>query len=932
MKTGVILAFRFLDPSLYLVRSIIILVVALTMYCVVLYYFPFYNPIINQMRAGFFASTAGVGIVSLVACITYSVTGNTQGEYVMIVMISALILFFGVGFWFAGYVLTRIQARARAYLDEYRDPKNPRRMLIPMPTNAKEPIVFLLWPHVEIAARFITRNMDERSRAFNKNQIPDMVCLFTQGLKEFPKHPIVRICYGNYYFLLTGEKEIPSKQYAILAKSKVPYDVAFQIYFNRQIVNQTTDKKVLGLGSILNLANFAEMQKTEMDAKVHHYLSVQETRTMWKLLLNKNFRMEELLNVTARVYTYSHLAHENYLKLIFKHPKSSLYVRYYARFCYDVTGDAAKAKELSDKADLLDERRTGTLRESELHKKEITRSIASSIGQSTYGRIAAIVIQKKRLKHVVKLGGILRIVIGITIGIIISIAIVTYIIVSSLLTDLNAFSGNLVRLHAIEFMIAMESRRLRQIQNAHNVNDSLYFDDRRSLMFLEMQNFSSVSEAFFLNRDQTSASIESWFIDTKIQTINSHFPASSNRTSLNLTFHDYTEQFVICGLSIANTSFPGFTNSSYRDDVRFLLDNSLTAIAQVIDPLFQTALIPSLNNKTKEAILKIYALTCCEIFIICLGLTLKDITSFYLTKSQKQSLKILGEVPKYAVQNLLDDLEDADSDGLFSDNIIQSSDQYKTRITPIMSIIIYHLQSKFFCFCAISLAVVMACINLKNIFLVGQNFGIYNAAGDIATSTIRVYNRAYEILHFDPLTDISKETLVDQLIARTSLLENSLYRVQYGDVNFNPSTPSYDTFPMDLYYPLMLEKCLPYNKSQCLAENRHFNESIGYTGVLLDSGLMKMTHAYTNFAIDLSSSGTFGPSGASKVSLMDKLLEPDLVQGWLTFENAVLVSTNKLVSATNISTMIIFILQVVFLNIAFMAQQMYLTWRESRFR
>ncbi|KAJ3223295.1 hypothetical protein HDU81_009285 [Chytriomyces hyalinus] len=913
-KTGIILAYKLLDHHFYMFKILLVLAASVSMYAVVLYYFPYYSKEVNQMRAGFYFGTACMSLVSIGAAIAHDVTHEQRGQEVVIIMAASLICGFGFGFYLAGQVYSWIQKRAHGFLELYRDP-----------------------------IRYITHYMDERSKNFDSNQISDLICLFRRGIKEFPKSPFPRICFGNYYFQLTGEKQIPLRQYLRLANTPVSYDIVFQIYFNKQIVNQRKEKKILGLGSILNLANFAELQKTDLDAKINHYLGIQEARNMWKLLLRHDYRMDDLLAVTNKIYRYSRLAEENYLKLISKHPKSVVLLRYYARFCHDVMGDNLKARELIERAATIEEKFKST---EEMEPKEpnlmlqrfrtVTKSKGSSIGANQSSKMHSPNSQRKRLKKVERYGQLLGTVIGLTIVVIITIAVVTYVLISNLLGDLNSFSANIRRMHSIEFQIAMEFRRVRQIQRAHDAGDRQLFDSRRDLLFNEMLNFSTVSEEFFLKRDKSSVAIESWFTDAKIETHISHYPVvTSGYLTRNLTFHDYTENFIISGLTISNTSFDGFSDSAFRNDVRFVLDNGLTSTNVVLDPLINGGIIPTLNNKTNSAIILIYVLTASEIFVIALGLFLKDLVSIHLTRSQKESLEILGEIPKPAVENIVDELEDADCEDIFPDHIIQASERFKTSMTPVIATVLYHLQSKGFCICAIILAIIMAYLNLTNINVVGQNFGIYNSAGDVTKSLVRAFNRASEVLSFDAQTQGTREKIVSQLAQKIATLESAIYRIQYGDIHYNPPTSSYETFPEELYYPLVQESCVAYDKSMCLGEHRHWNESIGYTEALVNQGLLKMTQTFKNGVVDLATAGDFSQNfenGEKCVKLLDLLLEPDLTEGWLSFENAVVHITDHLVRAANTATLIIFILQVVFLTIAFVMQRMYLSWREARFR
>jgi hypothetical protein len=74
----------------------------------------------------------------------------------------------------------------------------------------------------------------------------------------------------------------------------------------------------LGFGVRLDVASYAEFQKTDRDAKLNHYLAIQEQRAMWQLLMDKDYKLEDLSAIATRLQTYAHKASDNYVKLAAK--------------------------------------------------------------------------------------------------------------------------------------------------------------------------------------------------------------------------------------------------------------------------------------------------------------------------------------------------------------------------------------------------------------------------------------------------------------------------------------------------------------------------------------------------------------------------------------------------------------------------------------
>ncbi|KAJ3317887.1 hypothetical protein HDU76_001023, partial [Blyttiomyces sp. JEL0837] len=296
-------------------------------------------------RAGLYSAAVCVGIVSVGASVTYSATGQERGiETVIIIAI------FAISGLVSGFILTKkwIQTIQNGCIKRLREQDSKAN-------ETEEFLVFQFWTHVEITARVITAKMTERKRKFDKSMLPLMHMIFKRGIEEFADEPFVmlsRACYGHH---LENDSAQVLSIISKLKTSSPPLDVRFQIYFADQIANHSREVDFHELNTKLDVSSYAEFQKTNLDAHLNHYLAVQELRNMWKLILDKAYSLEELSRINGRLSIHAQKAQAAYLQLAAKYPKSKIILRYFSRFCYDVTHDVVRGDNLRNYANELED-------------------------------------------------------------------------------------------------------------------------------------------------------------------------------------------------------------------------------------------------------------------------------------------------------------------------------------------------------------------------------------------------------------------------------------------------------------------------------------------------------------------------------------------------------------------------------------------------
>ncbi|KAJ3080143.1 hypothetical protein HDU99_009150, partial [Rhizoclosmatium hyalinum] len=348
VKTCLIFVYKFLPHQQDLAR-----VVSATLGCVIMFlttvtYFPYYNPFINQMRAGLFFGASVVGVVGTIATAIHAATG-VQGSILYIyIMAGGYPLGILMGFVISGLILKSIERGVRRRLKKLQSGEGVDDFSQP------ELLVFHSWVQVEIAARFSTVHMDHRRQRINFAVIPEVQAIFKRGIEEFPDQPLLRLSYALYMFHLKSMTRDATHQLSKIDQLNPPLDVKFQIYYTNQIATTVKETDFLGEGVKLDITSYAEYQKTDKDAKLNHFLAVQDMRAMWELLLDKSYSLEELSAVSNRLYANAQKAEAAYLKLISKFPKSKTTLRFFARFCFDVKNDPIRGSALIEKANDLE--------------------------------------------------------------------------------------------------------------------------------------------------------------------------------------------------------------------------------------------------------------------------------------------------------------------------------------------------------------------------------------------------------------------------------------------------------------------------------------------------------------------------------------------------------------------------------------------------
>ncbi|KAJ3031186.1 UNVERIFIED_CONTAM: hypothetical protein HDU68_006057 [Siphonaria sp. JEL0065] len=611
--------------------------------------------------------------------------------------------------------------------------------------STPEMLVFHTWTHVEIAARFITVNMSKRRTRIDFNAIPEIQQIFKRGIEEFPDEPLLRLSYALYMFHLKSMNRDATNQLNKIEQLNPPLDVKFQIYYTNQIATQSKEADFLGAGVKISTSLFykyAEYQKTDKDAKLNHFLAIQEMRTMWELLLDKNYSLEELSLIANKLYTYAQKAQDSYMKLISKFPKSKNTLRFFARFCFDVTNDVLRGDALIDRANDLELEEEGDSAEDEPPATNVHRRESSNLSGIAVNRSPSnvMVVQKAALKR----------------------------------------------------GMSIKSRvNVRQLQTAYSLNDNEKFGGIQNQLQKEMLNFSSVVEDLFATRDIREAN-NIYYTTPSVEGYISHYPLSELLYPTNISLFEYTRMFANSGLYVSNVSFSDFSNSDENNNIRWVLDNFWTAQHGPYDYSMNILYFATFKLDISNANQTIYILTGVHVFIVFLFLVVLDRSVRMFLTNQRHSLNIFRSIPKAIIKEIIEALTEADGDDIFSNSIVKQSQHLSNANAAQTSSSLFRIQYAIYAILMSVLSILFAYVNISSIYTIGQNFAILDQAGDMQTFQIRLVNLARELLDVDVKTWGNESAIRQHYLSDYDQISEVYASVKYGDDARHPPSPSYN--------------------------------------------------------------------------------------------------------------------------------------------
>ncbi|KAJ3332351.1 hypothetical protein HDU76_000513 [Blyttiomyces sp. JEL0837] len=668
------------------------------------------------------------------------------------------------------------------------------------------------------------------------------ICMWGAMLYYFPYYnKSINQIRGGFYGASTciGFSSIVGAMIHDIRGEKVGYEIfgsyAFLFIFGYvggyfiadQLNNQSKESDFLGLGVKLDVANYAEFQKNDREAKLNHFLALQEMKMMWKLLLDKEYRHQDLSDISVRLYSHAQKAQENYIKLLTKYPRSRVIMRYFARFCYDVTCDVARGDALTEKADELEletipfptatQTRTSVFAsqvgQSELEndansqgnhspelkgvltvRSKLSGSEAGSSGESgtsSSGKRSQNAAKRLRISLLEKKAFQLKMLLSTSNLIVLVMIISNFTIITTLLSSTFNELDNLINLQARERYTSLEFRRVRQIQRAYAKEDYDFVIETQQKLQEEMQNFTEVAKTLYKSRNVHDTFSEDYYTKPEVLAYISHLPLILDPVPTNVSLFTYMMEFTSNGFVIANASLEYLTNSSQKNPVRYILDNFYPAQA-TYDYSMDEIFFKDFSNEQFSAKDQVFILTAVQIFVIIFFLAVTDYTIRRFRDNQRHFLEVFRQIPKEIIREVLEDLEEIDNTEIFPQSILRISESMSARTAHGWLKNNFRAQQAFYSLVLMVLAFIFAYLNVTGIYFVGESFAILDQAGDMQKFSIRCLELLKEMVDFDEQTWNTTDYLNANYIDTADEMSDVFNAVIFGDPTRYPASPSYN--------------------------------------------------------------------------------------------------------------------------------------------
>jgi hypothetical protein len=224
--------------------------------------------------------------------------------------------------------------------------------------NSHMPVAWFPSPaHVELCTRFLQHDASEANVHLAE-------AIFASGMREHPRSALVAVHYAlflmNYARRDDDAAEILSRIEQGSLYDDVPVDVSFFVFRHEQTRKRAASGSAVtgGEGEHMNLINYIELQKNLSRSKQEYDSAVEKLGQFWAMLLHHEVDLDELDRVMKDIMQAQRRAAFSFSSLLERYPNSAMILRAYGRFLLAVKNQPDAAKQIFDKADLLEEQQS----------------------------------------------------------------------------------------------------------------------------------------------------------------------------------------------------------------------------------------------------------------------------------------------------------------------------------------------------------------------------------------------------------------------------------------------------------------------------------------------------------------------------------------------------------------------------------------------
>ncbi|KAI9202020.1 uncharacterized protein BJ171DRAFT_570053 [Polychytrium aggregatum] len=675
LKTVLILVWRFVPIGFIQLGAVLIM--SSWMFYTILLFHPYFHARFNQFRAGIFCSSIIVGLISVFGAGLSTFSSIILPGYFYFILLGALVPGFVIGWLYCMHSAKKISLDCRQSLNTM------NASVLTSTVEDDNIIVFQYWTHVEITARSLIEELNNRRRRIDLDKFQEISRIFKRGIKEFPDEPYVRLQYATYMFHLTMAKREAIRGMKRIKMMQPAFDVLCQVHFLTQIGQQDVESQFLGSGVKLNVTRFAEFQKTFKKALQNHNKSVLTMLEFWKSVSNSKSTPVDLQALGMHLYHASQKADEAYTELIGRFPKNQQFLRMYGKFCFDVLNDNERGRMLTDQADVLESEEASAwdqeatdFRDSPNDRPNLR---SPSVGPTANPRMSVAVDDRKFTKAtsshgsshmsehknqseklqlkaslITQRGKDSRILFqsSTALGLIsLVICIVNFVLSTAALSNTALGLSVLQSLHHKERYSASLVYRVRRLQAYYQANDSISFQNEQLTLQAEMDILNSELHNLLASSDSDPATY-AWYTVPSIPANMSAYPGLQTRYTQLVTGYELTEKLVLAGFRLSYMNMNDFRNITYDNSFRYIMDNY--QYIHVYSDYVMNYLFFLSTSAASNTIIILACVQCISIIILIIVL---DVRIMITRKQQGKLMAFFKKIPSKLIKDHIEKIE-----------------------------------------------------------------------------------------------------------------------------------------------------------------------------------------------------------------------------------------------------------------------------------
>nr|KAJ3417728.1 hypothetical protein HK105_000867 [Polyrhizophydium stewartii] len=751
-------------------------------------------------------------------------------------------------------------------------------------------VILLLLPAIYFTAFMFDSDPTKKNpwNVYNPRLDLLLVCLKTililRGLSEFPNNAYVMSSFVQYL-----QKVMKNTKSALRVANKIDIlrtypDTQFQIYMILETQQKDKELQFLDVSTTMDISTLNEYSRIILDTKLNHFLSLHYTRLLWKVVIDKKYSTSRLESIAEQLQLSINKAEDGYNKLIER-----------------LLLEADNRERIKD---AMTARGNG--------KKDRTAFTDAAVAKPSSG--AKLGSEEKRAKEYKLLrtkllkrnsGDIRTLLLATTvIGI-----IATTVLITAHTIAINQKIDYVTSREINDVYTPLVWRRIRSLESAYLNNDLTTFVTLQSSLYSIAVTMKKSVDSNFANKDSSIGipGIGSPFQDAWVNLTIAFYPEFNGSVQFQASLYDVGRVLANSAMALSGLDFWQFNPALLQSNNDFCVfaDNwywlDKTAYDPAIKGLFQNY-VASFSYATTL----IYGLLAVHIGIFAIFIVILDVVLVHrFRKKQSEMLEAFRCLPMSVKNEKLTALEEAQQDDIldFEQTFANTSAASDSRLRKRS----FRNEYIAYTVATIALALTFSIMSAKNISELSNNMALLDQIMHIRLQTTRAVNLVQELSWADWTTWGSKDNLLTEIAETTAEVREAYEHVVFGDPKRNPPTGPAYTYLDAADFSLGNMWCLAKDEAAC--RSRRFDVSIGYTQDLVGHGVIHLQDSIMpiiNVFNKAASNGTYVSDPAS-AALLDKVLEPDLLDGWAQEYQLLLEHTRDYVQhATEIDDWLLF--------------------------